>query len=210
MSSYLPRPQWPKATQPMPYQLALPHLRLSTSPEKSLPPKQRPCPSFFRSPPPGSLKDRRQDPILAVRRDERAIAGQHSPGRTPSHPPTPSNNPPCWKSAVFGQREVLSISSWAYAFATYIAVLSQSHPELVVGRLAYMRNVFWEATRFGDDGWRTYDYVFRSQSAADTSADCSTTNPSLMVVYMQSGTQPARPSCPLCHESDHYSSPRVR
>ncbi len=104
------------------------------------------------------------------------------------------------------QREVSSINSWACAFATYVAVLSQAHPTLVVSRLAYMRNIIREATRFGGDGWRTYDYVFRSQAAADASTDWTTTNPSLMLAYMQSGNQPAKPPCPLCHKSDHSSS----
>ncbi len=82
----------------------------------------------------------------------------------------------------------------------------QAHPELVVSRLAYMRNLVREATRFGGEGWRTYDYVFRSQAATDKSTEWTTTNPSLMLAYMQNGLQPAKPPCPLCHESDHPPS----
>lgn len=104
------------------------------------------------------------------------------------------------------QREVSSICSWTCAFATYVAVLAQAHPELVVSRLAYMRNLVREATRFGGEGWRTYDYVFRSQAATDKSTEWTTTNPSLMLAYMQNGLQPAKPPCPLCHESDHPPS----
>ena len=103
------------------------------------------------------------------------------------------------------QREVASINSWACAFATYIAILSVAHPSLVVSRLAYMRNIIREASRFGGDGWRTYDYVFRSQAAADSSMDWASTNPSLLLAYMQNSAPSTKLPCPLCHETDHQS-----
>ena len=69
-----------------------------------------------------------------------------------------------------------------------------------------MHNIIQEAARFGGDEWQTYDYVFRSQAATDLSMDWTTTNPSLMLAYMQSGLQPAKAPCPLCHETDHQST----
>ena len=55
-----------------------------------------------------------------------------------------------------------------WAFTTYIAVLSQARPDLTVSCPAYMRNILQEANRIGNDGWHTYDYVFRSQVAVDS------------------------------------------
>ncbi len=72
---------------------------------------------------------------------------------------------------TIGQREVSSITSWACAFTTYTAILAQTSPDLVVGRLAYLRNIMREAYRLGGDGWRTYDYVSHNQAAADCSMD---------------------------------------
>ena len=115
----------------------------------------------------------------------RAAARQHSLSRTPSHPSAP---PPYWQSTVLGPERSVLHQFLGMCVATYVhvVVLSQAHPELVVSRLAYMRNIVWEANRFGGDGWRTYDYVFRSQAAANTCIDWTTTNPSLMLIYMKS------------------------
>ncbi len=81
---------------------------------------------------------------------------QHHPRQGEGHP---------------AQREVSSLTSWVCAFSTYVAVLSLAEPELIVSRLAYMRNQVREANQFGGEGWRTYDYVFLSQAAAEQSLD---------------------------------------
>ena len=103
-----------------------------------------------------------------------------------------------------GQREVSSITSWACAFVTYIAIVAQARPELVIGRLAYLCNIMREAYRVvGGDGWRTYDHVFRNQAAADHSLDWSEMVPSLSLAYIQPTGMLPRVPCPLCQESDH-------
>ncbi len=105
------------------------------------------------------------------------------------------------------QREVASINSWMCAFVTYMYVVihSVSHPSLVTSHPAYMRNIIRKTSRFEGDGWRTYNYAFRSQVAADTSMDWATTNPLLMLAYMQCSDPVAKLPCPLCHETDHQS-----
>ncbi len=103
----------------------------------------------------------------------------------------------------FGQKEVSSITSWACAFTSYLAILAQAKPELVTGRLAYLRNMMREAYRLGGEGWRTYDYVFRNQAAADTSLDWFELVLSLSLAYLQpTGSLPQVP-CPLCQEPDY-------
>ena len=64
------------------------------------------------------------------------------------------------------------------------AIMSEPRPDLTKGRLAYLRNIVQEAGRFGGDGWRTYDYAFRSQAAANPAMDWSELNPSLLLAFM--------------------------
>ena len=108
------------------------------------------------------------------------------------------------------QREVASIRSWVCAFTTYVAILSEARPDLTKGRLAYLRNIVREAGRFGVDGWRTYNYAFRSQAAAVPAMDWSELNPSLLLAFMPTsllpGNQPAKQPCCFCQEADHVSS----
>lgn len=100
------------------------------------------------------------------------------------------SNTRAFDSRPTAQREIPSIVTWCCAFSTYVAILSQAHPELVVSRLAYMGNLMKEASRFGGEGWRTYDHIFRSQAAADTSKDWTELSPSLMLSYMHQGQGP--------------------
>ena len=115
-----------------------------------------------------------------------------------------ANNP-----QLDSQREVASIASWSWAFTTYVAIISQAHPNLTISRLAYMRNILREANRLGGSGWRTYDYVFRSQAAVDTTMDWAELNPTLALSYLQhTPNSPHLPRipCSLCQEPDHVSS----
>ncbi len=106
----------------------------------------------------------------------------------------------------FGQRDISSITSWACAFVTYIAVLAQKSTELIPSRLAYLRNIMREAYRTVGEGWRTYDYVFRNQAAADPSLELSEIVPALALAYLQPlGFLPKVP-CPLCQEPDHSAA----
>ena len=68
-------------------------------------------------------------------------------------------------------REVNSILSWVTCFATYVAVLSDAHPELVKSRLAYLTLIVSEARHNGGDGWQTYDSIFRQNAAEDQSVE---------------------------------------
>ena len=86
-------------------------------------------------------------------------------------------------SQLDSQREVSSLTSWTWAFTTYIAVLSQARPDLTVSCPAYMRNILQEASRIGNEEWHTYDYAFRSQVVVDSSLDWSEIVPSLFLAY---------------------------
>ena len=105
------------------------------------------------------------------------------------------------------QREVSSLLTWVCAFTTYIAIMAEVRPDLLKSRLAYMRNIVREASRFGGDGWKTYDYVFRSQAAVDPSMDWAELNPSMMMAFMAARpTSNTKPLCHLCQEADHSAN----
>ena len=82
------------------------------------------------------------------------------------------------------QREVSSLLTWVCAFTTHIAIMAEVRTDLIKCRLAYMHNTVTEASRFGGDGWKTYDYVFWSQAAVDKSMDWTELNPSMMMAFM--------------------------
>ena len=105
------------------------------------------------------------------------------------------------------QREVSSLLTWVCAFTTYIAIMAEVRPNLIKSRLAYMRNIVREASRFGGDGWKTHDYVFRSQVAVDKNMDWAELNPSMMRAFMATRpTSNAKPLCHLCQEADHSAN----
>ena len=47
------------------------------------------------------------------------------------------------------------------SFATYVAIVAEAHPGRVGDMLAYLRLIVREASKFGGNGWLTYDAVFR-------------------------------------------------
>jgi hypothetical protein len=51
--------------------------------------------------------------------------------------------------------------SWVSSFPTYVAIVAEAHPGHVSDMLAYMRLIVREASKFGGNGWLTYDAVFR-------------------------------------------------
>ena len=55
------------------------------------------------------------------------------------------------------QREVGSLMIWVSSFATYVAIMAQVHPDRVTDMLAYMRLIIRETSKFGGNGWLTYD-----------------------------------------------------
>ena len=103
------------------------------------------------------------------------------------------------------QREVPNIQSWVCAFCSYIAIVAEVHPHRVRDLLAYMQNLMRDATRYRGDGWCTYDYVFRSQAAADPLRNWAEPDTSLVLAYMaRSGT--GLPNlCGHCFDVDHSS-----
>ena len=105
------------------------------------------------------------------------------------------------------QREVSSLLTWVCAFTTDIAIMAEMRPDLIKSRLAYMCNIVREASRFGGDGWKTYDYVFRSQAAVDPSMDWAELNPSMLMAFMAARpTSNTKPLCHLCQEADHSAN----
>ena len=47
------------------------------------------------------------------------------------------------------------------SFATYVAIVAEAHLGRVSDWLAYRRLIVCEASKFGGNGWLTYDAVFR-------------------------------------------------
>ena len=60
-------------------------------------------------------------------------------------------------------REVPSLNSWMYCFATYMAVLTTDARTREL--LAYCRLIIREATSHTGNGWQEYDRTFRRQAA---------------------------------------------
>ena len=57
-------------------------------------------------------------------------------------------------------REIAAFPTWVSAFATYIVVVAEAHPERVKDMCAYMRILTREVQQYGGRGWATYDAVF--------------------------------------------------
>ena len=104
-----------------------------------------------------------------------------------------------------GEREIggdQALLTWVSSFATYVAVVAEVHPKRVGDMLAYMRLIVREASKFGGNGWLTYDSVFRrNQEGLSTPW-----NASLHQVYIANqGVKVATP-CKHCHEVDHVAA----
>ena len=64
--------------------------------------------------------------------------------------------------------------TWVSSFATYVAIVAKVHLERVGDMLAYMRLIIREASKFGGNGWLTYDAVFRrNQEGSNNTIDPS-------------------------------------
>ena len=50
--------------------------------------------------------------------------------------------------------------TWVSSFSTYVAIVTEAHPARVKDMLAYMRIIVREASKFGGNGWLTYDAIF--------------------------------------------------
>ena len=85
-----------------------------------------------------------------------------------------------------GERDIggdRALATWVSSFATYVAIVAQAHPERVADMLAYLRLVVREASKFGGNGWLTYDAVFR-RNHEGPSEPWNTLDASLHQVYI--------------------------
>ena len=99
------------------------------------------------------------------------------------------------------QREIGSLLTWVSSFATYVAVISESHPERVADMLMYMRLIVRESQKFSGLGWLTYDSVFR-QNNPGALARWNVLDPSLHTAHIVQGGLRAVP-CHICNGVDH-------
>ena len=79
------------------------------------------------------------------------------------------------------------------------------HPDRVTDMLAYMRLIIREASKFGGNGWLTYDAVFR-RNQEGSSQLWNVIDPSLHVAYIAGQRDQVISPCPTCQEVDHPSS----
>ncbi len=100
------------------------------------------------------------------------------------------------------QREVGSLITWISSFATYVAVISQTHPDRVTDMLAYMRLIIREAHKHGGQGWLTYDSL--SPQPPRSIGALEHLDPSLHTAYIAGQSLPPRVPCKHCNETDHF------
>ena len=68
-----------------------------------------------------------------------------------------------------------------------------------------MQNLVRDATRYGGDGWRAYDYIFQSQEVADPSRNWEEPDTSLVLGYMVRTATPGLAACVHYFDVDHTS-----
>ena len=99
------------------------------------------------------------------------------------------------------QWEIGSLLTWISFFATYVAVVSELHPERVPDMLMYLRLIVRESQKFNGMGWLTYDSVFRQNNAGET-AKWNVLDPSLHTAHIVQGGLKVIP-CRICNGVDH-------
>ena len=99
-------------------------------------------------------------------------------------------------------REVSLLPTWVSAFATYVAIVADSHPTRVRDMMAYMRLIVREAMKHGRTGWATYDQVFRRNNTGPD-ARWDSLDPSLHIAYIQAQAESSTVPCAICNEVDH-------
>ena len=80
-------------------------------------------------------------------------------------------------------------------FATYVAIVAETHPECVSDMLTYMRLIVCEAGKFGGNGWLTYDAV----------SPWNYIDASLHHVYIANQLGKVAIPCKHCYEIDYLS-----
>ena len=104
-----------------------------------------------------------------------------------------------------GEREIggdHALATWVSSFATYVAIVATAHPERVGNILAYLHLVVREASKFGGDGWLTYDAVFR-RNQEGSSVPWNSLDKALHQVYIAGNASKVVTPCRHCHEVDH-------
>ena len=107
-----------------------------------------------------------------------------------------------------GERDIggdRALATWVSSFATYVAIVAQAHPERVADMLAYLRLVVREASKFGGNGWLTYDAVFR-RNHEGPSEPRNTLDASLHQVYIANQQEKITTPCRHCQEVDHQEA----
>ena len=105
------------------------------------------------------------------------------------------------RERVTHQREIGSLLTWVSSFATYVAVISESHPERVPDMLMYLRLIVLESQKFNGMGWLTYDSVFHQNNAGGGSR-WNVLDPSLHTAHIVQGGLRVIP-CQICNGVDH-------
>ena len=77
------------------------------------------------------------------------------------------------------QREIKSVLTWISAFITYTAILTEAFPARTKELLAYMRVILREARRSKDNGWLSYDRIFRQNAVTNPLVSWANLDPSL-------------------------------
>ncbi len=102
-------------------------------------------------------------------------------------------------------REVTSLSSWMFCFATYMAV--RTRDPTTRDMLAYCRLIIREALRHGGNTWQDYDRAFRRQAAIDSTLPWNTLLPGLQAATLSGpGSNRGGALCTICREPDHTAS----
>ncbi len=96
-----------------------------------------------------------------------------------------------------------SLITWISSFATYVAVISQTHLDRVIDMLAYMRLIIREASKHGGQDWLTYDTIFR-RNHQGASERWNILDSSLHTAYIAGQSLPPRVPCKHCNETDHF------
>ena len=107
-----------------------------------------------------------------------------------------------------GEREITgdkALMTWVSSFATYVAIIAEAHPARVGDMLAYMRLIVREASKFGGNGWLTYDAVFR-RNQEGLSTPWNYIDASLHQVFIANQQGKVVVPCKHCYEVDHLSA----
>ena len=97
---------------------------------------------------------------------------------------------------------VTDIATWIQCFATYISVMSASHPGAVPELLALLIFILRGSQDFGGIAWVTYDGAFRQQALITGNRHWSKVNLSLYSICF-SGVAHTGQSCDLCLSLSH-------